>query len=140
MSRSVSGIVETIERVVVLFLIALMLIATGSAIFDLTNKLYHEIFIEPPFLMLDPRKLFEFFRLFLIILIALELLKLLRIRLNKEGFNVEIVIEVTLIALCNEIITLDYHEISGVLLMGISSLLLAISGSFFVFRRYKAEH
>ena len=132
------SVVEILERVLIFVLLAMLMVATILATIDLGYEIYEAI-IKPPFLLITPEQLFKFFRLFLYVLIGMELLKLLRIRLDNKGVHVQIVIEVTLIALCNEIITIDYHEAQGPTLYGAAALLVAIAVAYYIFKNFHSE-
>jgi len=125
-----------IEKYIIYVLVFMLLISVVLA----TINLGHDIFLaieSPPFLLLTTEQLFSFFRHFLIVIIALELLKLLTLKLKNEPTNAEIVIEVTLIAICNEVITFDYHNASGPLLLGVAALLTAVAISYYLFRKVR---
>jgi uncharacterized membrane protein (DUF373 family) len=131
-------LIHQIERLIIFALSFMLLISVLLATIDLGHDIYLAI-LTPPFLLITTEELFAFFRHFLIVIIALELMKLLVLRLKDEAMNAEIVIEVTLIAICNEIITFDYHTADGLLLVGVSTLLAAISISYYLFRKSRVN-
>ena len=138
-AKVVIRIVEVLERILIFVLLAMLMVATILATIDLGSEIYKAV-IEPPYLLITPEQLFKFFRLYLYVLIGMELLKLLRIRLDNKGVHVQIVIEVTLIALCNEIITIDYHEAQGPTLYGTAALLVANAVAYYIFKNFRSEN
>ncbi len=125
--------IDFIEKLVVRALIILMLLAISLGTIELGRILVVEI-IEPPVFLLDITLLFESFGLVLIILIGIELLKVLKMFLTEDRIKPEIVVEVAVIALCNKVITLDLKHTDGIVLLGIASLLVGLSVSYFVLR------
>jgi uncharacterized membrane protein (DUF373 family) len=126
-------IVEQIEKLIIRALIILLLLALVFGTVELGRIMFVEI-TEPPFLQLDISKIFENFGLALIILIGLELLKILKMFLIEERIKAGSVVEITVIAVCNKIITLDTKHTSGDIMLGIAAILVALSASYFVFR------
>ncbi len=59
--------------------------------------------------------------------------------LTEDRIKPEIVVEVTVIALCNKIITLDLKHTDGIVLLGVASLLVGLAVGYFVLRFYKAD-
>ena len=126
-------IVEQIEKLIIRALIILLLLALVFGTVELGRIMFVEI-TEPPFLQLDISKIFENFGLALIILIGLELLKILKMFLIEERIKAGSVVEITVIAVCNKIITLDTKHTSGDIMLGIAAILVALSAGYFVFR------
>jgi uncharacterized membrane protein (DUF373 family) len=126
-------IVEQIEKLIIRALIILLLLALVFGTVELGRIMFVEI-TEPPFLQLNISKIFENFGLALIILIGLELLKILKMFLIEERIKAGSVVEITVIAVCNKIITLDTKHTSGDIMLGIAAILVALSASYFVFR------
>lgn len=126
-------IVETIEKLIIRALVILLLLAMVLGTFELGRVTILEVF-APPFLLLDISKVFEGFGLALVILIGLELLRVLKVFLVEDKIKPEIIVEITVIALCNKIITLDTKHTSGDVLLGIAAILVGLSIGYFVFR------
>ncbi len=59
--------------------------------------------------------------------------------LTEDRIKPEIVVEVTVIALCNKVITLDLKHTDGIVLLGIASLLVGLSVGYFVLRFRQAD-
>jgi len=71
----------------------------------------------------------------LLVLLGLELLETLRTYFVERRLRLEVVLTVAFIALGRHIIQLDYHEVTGMELLGISSLVLALSTGYFLLRK-----
>lgn len=131
-------LVEKTETLIIYILIALLLVAVILGTVQLGYELT-KIISQPPFLLIEPQALFASFGLFLIILIGLELLKLLKLHLLHHKLRPEVVIEVAIIAVCNKVVTLDLKLLGGETLIGLASLLLALSAGYYVFTKARSE-
>ncbi|MBA3632028.1 MAG: phosphate-starvation-inducible PsiE family protein [Acidobacteria bacterium] len=60
--------------------------------------------------------------------------------LTEDRIKPEIVVEVAVIALCNKVITPDLKHTDGVVLLGVASLLVGLSVSYFVLRFLTADN
>jgi len=83
--------------------------------------------ITHPVFLLDINELLEIFGLFMLVLIGVELLETIMKTSLTEGVNhAEIVISVAIIAIARKVIILDVKEVSGITLIGIGSIILAL--------------
>lgn len=130
--------VQTVKKMVVAALILMLLIAVILGTVALGRTLVLQI-LEPPFMLLDTRVLFDIFGLFLVILIGIELLKSMMLFLGEDRVNPELVAEVAIIALCNKIITLDLKDVPGATLLGVAAMLIGLAAAYFVFRKMNSE-
>ncbi len=130
-------LVERVEWLIVWTMLLLLLFSVLLSTISLGWTLVQTI-LAPPFLLIEPAALYHSFGLFLISLIGLELIKLLKVYLAHGGFNIQVVIEVAIIALCNKVVTLDVKGLPAETLLGLASLLLALSALYFVF--IKQQH
>jgi uncharacterized membrane protein (DUF373 family) len=113
--------------ILLLFSVLLSTIALGRSLI--------ETILAPPFLLIEPKVLFNSFGLFLIGLIGLELVKLLKLHLSHSGFKTEVVLEVAIIALCNKIVTLDIKALPAETILGLAALLVGLAALLFVFSK-----
>lgn len=91
--------------------------------------------ITPPVFILDINELLEIFGLFMLVLIGVELLETIMKTYLTEGVNhAEIVISVAIIAIARKVIILDVKEVSGITLIGIGSIILALSIGYFLIK------
>ncbi len=72
---------------------------------------------------------------FLVILLGIELMSTIRMYLIEHQIHVETVFLVAMIAVGRHVIELDYAHASVGLLLGISGILLALSGGYFLLKK-----
>jgi len=91
--------------------------------------------ITPPVFILDINELLDIFGLFMLVLIGVELLETIMKTYLTEGVNhAEIVISVAIIAIARKVIILDVKDVSGITLIGIGSIILALSIGYFLIK------
>lgn len=91
--------------------------------------------ITPPVFLLEINELLEIFGLFMLVLIGIELLETIMKTYLTEGVNhAEIVISVAIIAIARKVIILDAKVVSGLTLIGMGSIILALSIGYFLVR------
>ncbi len=117
----------------------MLLVAVLLGTLGLGRTLFQIIIDSPPYLLIDPKMLFQSFGLFLICLIGLELLKLLKFHVSHHSVKPELVVEVAIIALCNKIVTLDLKETAPVSLLGLAAMIFALAAGYYVFIRHGEE-
>ncbi len=127
---------EQMETFIVWALILMLLLAVVLGTLGLGRTLVGIIIDSPPYLLIDPKMLFQSFGLFLICLIGLELLKLLKFHMSHHCVKPELVVEVAIIALCNKVVTLDLKETAPLSVIGIAALILALAAGYYVLSRH----
>lgn len=120
-----------VERVVIYALIGLMSLVIVVATGELGWLIYQDL-SKPPILMLEIEQLLDLFGFFLLILIGVELLETIKAYLVEHVVHVEIVIEVALIAIARKVIVLDLSKYSGVTVLAIAALVLALACAYFI--------
>jgi uncharacterized membrane protein (DUF373 family) len=96
--------------------------------------------ITHPVFLLDINELLEIFGLFMLVLIGVELLETIMKTSLTEGVNhAEIVISVAIIAIARKVIILDVKEVSGITLIGIGGIILALSIGYFLIKHKQNE-
>jgi uncharacterized membrane protein (DUF373 family) len=75
----------------------------------------------------------------LLIILGLELLETLRTYFVEHRIRLEIILIVAIIAVGRHIIQLDFEHVSGVTLLGIGALMLALAGGYFLVKRSMAS-
>lgn len=123
-----------VERVIVYTLIGLMSLVIVVATGELGWLIYRDL-STPPILMLEIEQLLDLFGFFLLILIGVELLETIKAYLVEHVVHVEIVIEVALIAIARKVIVLDLSKHSGVTVLAIAALVLALACAYFIEKR-----
>ena len=81
---------------------------------------------KPPLFLVPVQGLLDIFGYFLLVLIGVELLDTLKMYLNKNALHVRVVIEVALIGMARKVITEEPHSVSGLTLVGMATLILAL--------------
>ena len=83
--------------------------------------------------------LLNIFGVFLSVFIALELAESVEVYLKGEGFHVEAVLGVALIAVARKVILIDYYKIDPLTVIGLGILVIALAGSFYLMRRVTSQ-
>jgi uncharacterized membrane protein (DUF373 family) len=121
------------ERFVIAGLIILMAMTVLFSAVDLARLLFQEL-ISPPLLLMDVNQLLDTFGLFLLVLIGLELLDTFKAYLAEHVIHVEVVFMVAMIAIARKVIILDVKELPSATLLGIASIIIALSAGYYLFR------
>jgi uncharacterized membrane protein (DUF373 family) len=132
--RAMLKLIHLVEGFIIRVLICLMLLAISLGTIELGRVLFSAI-MSAPIMLLDITKLFDAFGLFLVILIGIELVKSMQFFLTENKIKPELVIEVAVIAVCNKVITLDLKHTEAGVLLGMSTLLIGLSASYFILQQ-----
>lgn len=127
-------IIKHSEKVIIISLIAMMTLMLLVATINLAYNVFQK-FIEAPNYLITTDGLMQIFDSFLIVLIGLELLETIRTYLKDNVVHVEVVMLVALIAIARKVIILDYEKYSGIMVMGIGVLIVALSIGYYFIRR-----
>jgi uncharacterized membrane protein (DUF373 family) len=130
------NILKKFERLIVGALIILMMIVVLLSTLELGWMLLQDI-LTPPYIILDSNELLDIFGFFLLVLIGIELLETLRAYLVDNVVHAEVVVEVAMIAIARKVIILDVKELPGLTLVGIAAIIVALTGAFFVLKRWR---
>jgi uncharacterized membrane protein (DUF373 family) len=122
-------VVLRFEGVIVRVLVVLLMLVVIVSTFDLGWLLYRD-FIRSRDLLLDTEEMFRLFGSFLLVLVGLELMSTLKAYLRRGVVQVEVVLEVALIAVAQKIIILDTSIAGPLTLFGVAGLVLALAISF----------
>ena len=122
------------ERVVVLTLLGLMMLAVFAATVELAAVFVKQL-LKPPAFLIDLDKTLEVFGFFLLVLIGLELLESIKAYLEKDRVHAEIVFLVALVAIARKVIILDYKTVVPEMLYGVAAVIVALGISYFLVRR-----
>ena len=132
--NDVSKILTVFERVIVSVLTILMIIVVVLATIDLAWVILQKL-LRPPVLLLVADDLLDIFGTFLLVLIGLELLNTIRAYLSEHTIHAEVVFMAAMIAVARKVITLDVKELSPVALVGIATIILALSAGYYLFKQ-----
>ena len=112
-------------------LMVMMAIVLGVATIDLGWLLIKDV-IQPPYLLLSVDQLLEIFGLFMLVLIGIELLEtIMKSYLTQGQPHYEVVLSVAIIAIARKVIILDFKEIDSLSLIGIASIVVALTVGYF---------
>lgn len=127
-----NSVVKTVERYIIKTLIGLMTLLLVIATIQLGYMVFKNI-IESDVFILDLDVLMDLFGVFLLVLIGIELLDTIKVYFKKHDIHVEVVMLVALIAIARKVILLDFDKYSGFEVLGIASIVLALSlGYYFI--------
>ena len=119
------------ERFVTGALILLLAVVILLAVVDLVWILILDV-LKPPLFILEIGDLLEIFGLFLLVLIGLELLETIKCYYLQGRIELKVVFTVALIALGRKIIVLEPEKYSGLTLIGIGVIILALVVGYFI--------
>lgn len=122
------------EQVVINSLIVMMILVVSLSIIELAWIILRDV-MTPPYFILEIDQLLELFGVFLLVLIGFELLDTIKAYLEEKVIHMEIVLEVSLLALARKVIILDFEEYGGVEVLALAALILAVAAAFFAVKR-----
>ncbi|MGB4704199.1 MAG: phosphate-starvation-inducible PsiE family protein [Candidatus Saccharicenans sp.] len=132
-------IIRKVKRIFVTCLIFLMIIVIFLSILELGYEIFKDV-LSPPILFLDVSELLEIFGLIMLVVIGIELVESVMKTYLIEGVDhVRVVLSVALIAIARKVIILDLNNISGLSLVGIGVIVLALGLSYYFVSRKKAD-
>ena len=123
------------ERIIVIALIMMMAFVILLATIELGWLIIKDM-ITPPYVLLEIHELLDIFGLFLLVLLGIELISTLRTYLTENEVHVEVVFVVALIAIARKVIILDVKELSSLTLVGIASIIIALSLGYFFIKKH----
>jgi uncharacterized membrane protein (DUF373 family) len=124
--------VKVVERYIIKTLIGLMSLLLIIATVQLGYMVIKSI-LESDVFILDLDVLMDLFGVFLLVLIGIELLDTIKVYFKKHDIHVEVVMLVALIAIARKIILLDFDNYTGLEVLGIASIVIALAlGYYFI--------
>jgi uncharacterized membrane protein (DUF373 family) len=122
------------ERIANFLLMLLMGIVAALSIADLTLTIYLEI-LSTPFFLVKVERLQYLLGLFFWIIIALEVFSTIRAYIRHHHFYVERIMLAGVVAITRKIIVLDLHEVNGLTIIGIATVLVVLCAGYYFIRR-----
>jgi uncharacterized membrane protein (DUF373 family) len=122
------------QRLVIASLILLMAVTVFLSILDTGLWLINNLVLSP-ILLVDASELLDILGFLLLVLIDLKLLETFRIYLKERVIHMEAVFMVAMIAVVCKVIVLDVKESPSTTLLGITSVIITLSGAYYLFRR-----
>ncbi len=125
-----------IERGIIITLIAIMSLLLILATIELVYTVLIAI-LEPEMdkFIINLDNLLNVFGVFLLVLIGIELLDTIKVYFKENVIHVEVVMLVALIAIARKVIVMDFEEYSGLEVMGIAVVILAISAGYYLIKK-----
>ena len=127
-------ILNTFEKITVLTLIGMMMLAVLASTVELGVILFREL-MKPPLLLLNIQEMLEVFGFFLMVLIGLELLESIKSYLDEKKIHAEVVFLVAIVAITRKVIIVDYKDIAPEILYGMAAVIIALGSGYFLVRR-----
>lgn len=131
-------VLRVFERIIVMALLGLMMVAIFASTIELAITLFRQLF-TPPAALLDLDEMLKVFGFFLMVLIGLELLETIKGYLEDDTVHAEIVCLVAIVAVARKIIILDYKEMSPGMLLSMAAVIVALGAGYFLVRRGQAH-
>jgi uncharacterized membrane protein (DUF373 family) len=129
------GLVKRFERLLIQVLMIMMAVVLFLATVDLGWTIYKDI-SESLSLILSVDQLLELFGLFMLVIIGIELLETIVKTYLTQGLpHYEVVLSVAIIAIARKVIILDIKEISSLSLVGIASIILALTVGYYFMKK-----
>lgn len=131
-------ILKKYEKIMIQALMIMMAIVLGLATLDLGWLIIKDI-ITPPYLLLSVDQLLELFGLFMLVVIGIELLEsIMKTYITQGQPHYEVVLSVAIIAIARKVIILDLKEVDSLSLIGIASIILALTAGYFLMKRSRS--
>lgn len=132
-------ILKKFEKVIIQVLMVMMAIVLGLSTLDLGWLIIKDI-IGPPLLLLSVNQLLEIFGLFMLVVIGIELLEtIMKTYITQGQPHYEVVISVAIIAISRKVIILDLKEVDGLSLIGIASIVVALTVGYFLMKKSQSH-
>ena len=131
-------LIKSFEKIIIRVLVALMALVLLLSTVELAWVIIKDI-ITPPILLLEIDELLEIFGLFMLVLIGLELLDTIaKTYMGESTDHAQIVMAVAIIAIARKVIILDVKDLSGLALVGIAAIILALSIGYYLIKKKDA--
>jgi len=127
-----------VQKLVALVLAVLLILVVVLSTAHLGFLIVEEIW-QPPRFLIPVQGLLEIFSFFLLVLIGVELLDTLKAYVKKDVIHVRVILEVALIALARKVIIVEPSNLSGLTMIGIAALILALGVAFYFERQAQGE-
>jgi uncharacterized membrane protein (DUF373 family) len=130
------SLVSRIERYIIKTLIALMSLLLVLATLELGYTVVMAILeTGEDTLLVDLDNMMNVFGVFLLVLIGIELLDTIKVYFKEHVIHVEVVLLVAIIAVARKVIVMDFEKYSGVEILGIAGITLALAAGYFLIKK-----
>ncbi|OQB98597.1 MAG: Phosphate-starvation-inducible E [Spirochaetes bacterium ADurb.Bin110] len=132
-------VLKKCEKVMIQALMVMMAIVLLLATIDLGWLIIKDI-INPPYFLLSVEQLLEIFGLFMLVVIGIELLEtIMKTYITQDQPHYEVVLSVAIIAIARKVIILDLKEVDSLSLIGIASIIVALTAGYFLMKRARSQ-
>ena len=132
-------VLKKCEKVMIQALMVLMAIVLVLATLDLGWLILKDI-VSPPYVFLSVGQLLEIFGLFMLVVIGIELLEtIMKTYITQDQPHYEVVLSVAIIAIARKVIILDLKEVDSLSLIGIASIIVALTAGYFLMKRARFQ-
>ncbi len=129
------NLLKRFERFLIQVLMVMMALVLLLTTVDLGWTIIKDI-SQPLYLILSVDQLLELFGLFMLVIIGIELLETIMKTYLTQGIpHYEVVLSVAIIAIARKVIILDIKEISSLSLIGIASIILALTVGYYFMKK-----
>ena len=133
------NILKKYEKFMIQALMVMMAIVLGLATVDLGWLIIKDI-IEAPLFLLSVDQLLDIFGLFMLVIIGIELLEtIMKTYITQDQPHYEVVLSVAIIAIARKVIILDLKEVDSLILIGIASIIIALTGGYFLMKKSRSN-
>jgi uncharacterized membrane protein (DUF373 family) len=127
--------IKSFEKIIIRVLVVLMAFVLLLSTVELAWVIVKDA-MTPPILLLEIDELLEIFGLFMLVLIGIELLETIAKTYMAESVDhAQIVMAVAIIAIARKVIILDVKDLSGLALVGIAAIILALSIGYYLIKK-----
>ena len=127
--------IKKFQKIIVLVLVSFMAVVLLLSTIELAWIIVKDV-ITPPVFLLEIDELLEIFGLFMLVLIGIELLDTIaKTYMGETTDHAQIVITVAIIAIARKVIILDVKDLSGLALLGIAAIILALSLGYYLMKK-----
>ena len=132
------SLLKKIEKVMIQALMVMMALVLGLATLDLGWLIIKDI-LTPPYVILSVSQLLDIFGFFMLVLIGIELLEtIMKTYITQDQPHYEVVLSVATIAIARKVIILDVKGVDSLSLIGIASIVLALTAGYFLMKRSRS--
>jgi len=132
-------VLKKCEKVMIQALMVMMAIVLVLATLDLGWLILKDI-ASPPYVFLSVGQLLEIFGLFMLVVIGIELLEtIMKTYITQDQPHYEVVLSVAIIAIARKVIILDLKEVDSLSLIGIASIIVALTAGYFLMKRARFQ-
>ena len=132
------NILKKYEQFMIQALMVMMAIVLGLSTLDLGWLIIKDI-LQPPYFLLSVNQLLDIFGLFMLVVIGIELLEtIMKTYITQGQPHYEVVLSVAIIAIARKVIILDLKEVDSLSLIGIASIIIALTVGYFLMKRSRS--